>query len=220
MLNKLWQLQRNFGLIGAGAFFIAGFSIALLNWQGAHFTISQHIALNTVSMVIFGFVNTVATTLIAICLFGYIARRWKFGKFFKVLSGILTTGLFLIGWFPDQFNNLASSVVHQVAALTVFTVAAVIVAIVGVLLWDRTSWVLKFTVIVFIIAGLFGVITASFFNEFFENNIFWIESFYMLAFYAFILSTVYSQDLKKGAMLRKYLHNFERWLDKLIYKHN
>jgi MFS family permease len=218
MLNRLRLIQRNFGLIGAAGFFISAFAIAILNWHGADFTISQHIAFNMVSMLVFGFVNTIATTLIAICLFGYIAKRWKFGRVFKFLSGILTAGLYLIGWFPDQFDNIASSVIHNAAALTVFTVAAVMVATIGTLLWTRTNWVLKATVIVFIMAGLLGVITASFFFEFFENNMFWIESFYMIAFYAFVLSMVYSRDESKGTWLKKHLRTFEKWLDKLIYR--
>ena len=169
-------------------------------------------------MIIFGLVNTIATTLIAICLFKYIAKRWKLGKVFKFLAGTLTIGLYFIGWFPDQFDHIASAIIHNVAAFVVFTVAAVMVATLGALLWDRTGWVLKACAGAFVAAGLLGVVTASFFSEFFENNIFWIESLYMIAFYAFMLSMVYSKDLSKGNLFKKHLRNLGWWLEKLVHQ--
>jgi hypothetical protein len=204
--------------MGSGAFFLAAFGIALLNWRGADLTISQHIALNMVSTVIFGVVNTLATTLIAICLLSYIARRWKFGRIFKVLSGILTGGLYLIGWFPDLFDNAASSIIHNAAALMVFVVAAVMVATLGALLWDRTNWVLKALTGAFVTAGLVGVVTASFFRGFFADNVFWIESFYLASFYGFVLCMVYCRDESKGQFLKRYLRNIEGWLERVFYK--
>ncbi|MCL1929589.1 hypothetical protein FWF93_00335 [Candidatus Saccharibacteria bacterium] len=214
MLNKIRLIQRNFGLIGATGFFIAAFAIAIMNWRGASLTISQHIASDVVSMVIFGFINTIATTLIAICLFNYIAKRWKLGRIFKFLAGTLTAGLYLIGWFPDQFDNFASSIIHKSAAFAVFTVAAIMVATLGTLLWNRTGWALKTAASAFVVAGLFGVVTASFFFEFFANNIFWVESFYMVAFYAFVLSMVYSKDRGKS-WFKKHFQSFENLLSKL-----
>jgi len=220
MLNRFRMIQRNFGLIGAAGFLISVFAISILNWHGAHLTISQHIALSTVSMVLFGLINTIATTLIAICLFSYIAKRWKFGKIFRFLASILIAGLYLVGWFPDQFNNVASSIIHNVSAFVIFTVAAVMVATLGALLWDRTNIVLKISVGAFVVAGLFGVVTASFFFEFFGDNIFWVESFYMITFYTFILSMVYSKDLSRKSFFKKYFHNIEKHLNKLIFKHD
>ena len=218
MLNRLRLAKRNFGLIGTAGLAISGLVISVLNWRGAYLTISQHIALDMTSMIVFGVVSTIATTLVAVCLLDYIARRWKLGRAFKCLAGMLTAGLYLIGWFPEQANNAASSLIHNAAALMVFAVAATMVMTLGALLWDRTGWALKISGAVFVAVGLFGVITSSFFFEVFKDNIFWIEGSYLITFYAFILSMVYSKDVSRGAWFKKHFHNLEKGLTKLIHK--
>ena len=216
MRNKLNLTQRNFGLIGTIIFFVTAFTISIINWQDASLSISQHIGLNSTSIITFGFINTITTTLVAICLLSYIARRWELGKIFKVLAWILITGLYIIGWFPDQFDNTVNSIIHTTTAFAVFTVMVVIVATLGALLWDRTGLVLKITVAIFAVSGLLGVITSSFFLDFFLANKFWIESFYIIAFFAFMLSMVYSRDRSKGNFIKRYLSSFENWLKKVL----
>jgi Na+/proline symporter len=131
---------------------------------------------------------------------------------------VLIFCLYIIGWFPDRFDNHLSSVIHDSSSLIFFTAAAVMVAIISLVLWNRTGWLLKMALGLFVAAWLFGVVSAGFFATFFENNIFWVEVFYMLVFDVFMLSVIYTREIKRAERVTWSLENFERKLSSLIYR--
>ena len=217
MAKKIWVTQRDLCLVGILIYSVAITVIALANWHGAYLTVSQHIALSPASVWSFGVINTISTTLIAFCLLNYVTSRWGFSRFFVALVSVIALCLYLIGWFPDNYSYLSDQV-HNAASIVLFTTAAVTAGTVSAVLWYRTNWVLKLMFGLFLVVGLFGVLTASFFFKFFEDNIFWVETFYTLGFSLFMLGVIYAQKTVSDHHELKYLPFLRRHLDKLMFQ--
>ncbi|MDR1300143.1 MAG: hypothetical protein LBK50_00330 [Candidatus Nomurabacteria bacterium] len=197
MLNKLREAQRNFGIFGAVGFFITVSAIAIQNWQGTYLTLSQHIALSPISSVIFGFINTLTTTLIAICLLSYIAQRWNLGRNFKLLSTIIVACLYIIGWFPHLPTETLGSTIHQAAAWVLMCTIAVFAVYGAIRLWNRADrYFHAATIAYFLIAAASAVLYFCFYQTF-REYVFIVESSYILVFFCLILSMVYAADTSK-----------------------
>jgi hypothetical protein len=177
-------MLKHFGLIGPIIFTTMVLIIAAVNWQGASSTIGQHVALSAATEAVFGVINTMAAMMLSFCLLAYIGPKWQLGNTFTIIAMVLSICLFSVGWFPH--SNTATANIHQMSAWTVVWLVVVVTVFIMVKTWQLATRVVKTCGVVFLttVGVMIGILLLN--MTWYENNVFWLEILYFIAFFALI----------------------------------
>ena len=193
-------MKRNFHLyyIGISLFWIGVFAIMLGHYNNLgtypfwQYTISRQVGWTRWSEITFAAVNVIAGILVYLFVRKNISH-WSLSKNLeRLLYGALV--LFFLTSFIPYDPTLGTVLAHQIVAFLMLALAGIFVL--AILLRNK-PW--KFTLnsiigISMMIVSAVSLIMFAFFLDTIWNVIFFVESFYILAFYIF-LPTVPAKDL-------------------------
>jgi hypothetical protein len=183
-------MLKHFGIIGMIGFLVTSLIISAINWQDASLTISQHISLRPETTVVFSLINTITAILVTFCLLLYVGPKWRLGLAFSFTVAVLAIGLFSVGWFPRSGD---SANIHQFMAWLVIGLIVVVSAMLLAMTWRHSNRPVKACGLALLGFVALMLSTKLLTGTWYDQNVFYFETVYFIAFFTFVLSLNYSQ---------------------------
>lgn len=197
--NKvLAWLAKYSGLIALGIYVVACVPIVVVNYQDPSFTISRHIGISPVSIVIFAIADTVATALLAFNLLYHSRKRWDLGKVFVAYAAITAACLAIVGWFPHVDGGIViTNAIHRVSAWFAILLTPIFAFVFLRKTKGQTGRLFRVLLVLFIVEAVVLALIAVFAREFFVSTSLYTESLYLISLVALTQVLAFAPIRKK-----------------------
>ncbi|MFV0484727.1 MAG: hypothetical protein ACK5MU_00640 [Candidatus Saccharimonadales bacterium] len=179
------KLAKYSGLVALCIYVITCVLIVVVNYQDPSYTISRHIGISPVSIIIFAIADTIATALLALNLFYHSRKRWDLGKVFVAYAAITAACLAIIGWFPHvDGGSPVITIIHRVSAWFVIFLTPVFAFVFLRKTKGKTGKLFRTLLTVFIVEAIAFALIAVFVPDFFFSTSLYSESLYLVSLVA------------------------------------
>lgn len=184
--NKLFaKFAKYSGLLALLIYVITCVIIVVVNYQDSSYTISRHIGVSPVSIVVFAVADTIATGLLAFNMFYHSRKRWDFGRVFVAYAAITAACLAIIGWFPHVDGGSAViTIIHRVSAWFVIFLTPVFAFVFLRKSREKSGGLFRVLLAIFIVEAVAFALVAVAVPEFFFASSLYLESLYLVSLVA------------------------------------
>lgn len=179
------KLAKYSGLLALLIYIVAGAAIVIVNYQDPSYTISRHIGISPVSIIVFAIADTIATGLLAFNLFFHSRKRWDLGKVFVAYAAITAACLAIVGWFPHvDGGSPIITIIHRVSAWFVIGLTPIFAFVFLRKTKGKTGRLFRVLLILFIVEAAIFALIAVFTPDLFVSTSLYTESLYLVSLVA------------------------------------